>query len=109
MDTCGIRCCNNEVVEPFPGFPARCSSVNSSPSELTPVTSSPQHTILFLPVSEDPYDVPPHLEVSTPRSTTPQGQEQNSFNNADSPSLASAMAMLAKSIHSQDTSDSTSL
>ena len=108
MDTRGTRRCNDEVVESFPGFPARRSSVNPSPSELTPVTPSPQHTIPFPPVPEDPHDVPPHLEIPTPRSTTPQGQERNPFDNADSPSLASALAMLAKSIRSQDTSDSTS-
>ena len=108
MDTRGTRRRNDEVVESFPGFPARRSSVNPSPSELTPVTPSPQHSIPFPPIPEDPHDVPLHLEVPTPRSTTPQGQEQNPFDNADSPSLASALAMLAKSIRSQDTSNSTS-
>ena len=108
MDTRGIRRHNDEVVESFLGFPARCPFVNLRPSELTLVTPSPQHTILFSPIPEDPHDVPPYLEVPTPRSTTPQGQERNSFDNADSPSLASALAILAKSIRSQDTSESTS-
>ena len=100
MDTCDTRCCNDEVVESFLFFLARCSSFNLSFFELTPIIPSPQHTISFPSVPEDPHNVPPHLEVPIPRSIAPQGQEPNPFDNADSDSLslASTLVMLDKFI-----------